>query len=531
MADDHNARYRSSDPSQHGHDPAAPASDPLAELARLIGRSDPFGEYAARQATPPQPSTPVPPSRNEPPRYPSHDPIPGFLTNQPAQQYEAEPAPRYSDSPTGHGDWSSLPPQHQPHHPDFDPFDLPPPPAAPAPPPSAGPRIDPRILADLQAKLGMAGLQPERARMAAAAEVPASVDPTEPPPLYPHDPMPQAPSHDDGYFEEEPRGRRRKGLLTVAAVLGLAVIGTAGAFGYRSIFGGPTGSSAPIIRASGEPSKVAPPPAKADQSANKFSYDRFGDRGQNEQVVVREEKPVDAQELARSTAPRNVFPPAPAPAAQPQAQAPATPQQQANAPSALGEPKRVRTVQIRPDQPEPSVTPQSVGATGPLQLGPSQAPPPSAPPRASAAQQQRVAARPATPPPQPLQQAAPPPSGNAPLSLAPESGPPPVSAPPPRAAAPAPRTTASAPPAGGGGYLVQVSSQRSEADAQSAYRSLQARHSSVLSGQPHMIRRADLGERGVYYRAMVGPFASREQAVQLCSSLKSSGGDCVVQSN
>ena len=78
---------------------------------------------------------------------------------------------------------------------------------------------------------------------------------------------------------------------------------------------------------------------------------------------------------------------------------------------------------------------------------------------------------------------------------------------------------------------VQVSSQKSETDAESSYRSIQSRYSSVLGGQPHTVRRADLGAKGVYYRAMVGPYASREEAVQLCSSLKSAGGDCVVQAN
>ena len=110
--------------------------------------------------------------------------------------------------------------------------------------------------------------------------------------------------------------------------------------------------------------------------------------------------------------------------------------------------------------------------------------------------------------------------------------------PPPRAAAPRGRSAAAArgrrasaaPRVGGnGGYLVQVSSQRSEADAETAYRSIQSKYSSVLGGQPHTVRRADLGDKGVYYRAMVGPFASREQAIQLCSSLKPAGGDCVVQ--
>ena len=60
------------------------------------------------------------------------------------------------------------------------------------------------------------------------------------PPLYPHEPEAGAmpPPHDDEFYDDAPRGGRRKGLLTVVAVLGLAVVGTAGAFGYRSLFGG-----------------------------------------------------------------------------------------------------------------------------------------------------------------------------------------------------------------------------------------------------------------------------------------------------
>ena len=78
---------------------------------------------------------------------------------------------------------------------------------------------------------------------------------------------------------------------------------------------------------------------------------------------------------------------------------------------------------------------------------------------------------------------------------------------------------------------MQVSSQRSEADAESAFKNIQTKHSGVLGGQPHLVKRADLGSKGVYYRAMVGPFGSRDQAIQLCSSLKAAGGDCVVQAN
>jgi cell division septation protein DedD len=94
--------------------------------------------------------------------------------------------------------------------------------------------------------------------------------------------------------------------------------------------------------------------------------------------------------------------------------------------------------------------------------------------------------------------------------------------------------TAAAPAAAAehrGGYAVQVSSQRNEADARSSFRSLSAKYPSVLGGRNPIIRRADLGKRGVYYRAMVGPFASAEEAAALCSSLKAAGGQCLIQRN
>jgi len=82
-----------------------------------------------------------------------------------------------------------------------------------------------------------------------------------------------------------------------------------------------------------------------------------------------------------------------------------------------------------------------------------------------------------------------------------------------------------------GGYVVQVASQRSESDAQASFRALQQKYPSVLGSHQVMVRRADLGEKGVYYRAQVGPFATAEEASEMCTSLKSAGGQCIVQRN
>jgi cell division protein FtsN len=52
-----------------------------------------------------------------------------------------------------------------------------------------------------------------------------------------------------------------------------------------------------------------------------------------------------------------------------------------------------------------------------------------------------------------------------------------------------------------------------------------------LGSQSPLIKRADLGDKGIYYRAMVGPFGSADEASKFCGSLKSAGGQCVIQRN
>lgn len=79
----------------------------------------------------------------------------------------------------------------------------------------------------------------------------------------------------------------------------------------------------------------------------------------------------------------------------------------------------------------------------------------------------------------------------------------------------------------GGGFMVQVSSQRSREVALATFGDLQRRYPGVLAGREPDIQRADLGERGVYFRVRVG-YPTREQAMQMCESLKSAGGDCIL---
>jgi hypothetical protein len=78
---------------------------------------------------------------------------------------------------------------------------------------------------------------------------------------------------------------------------------------------------------------------------------------------------------------------------------------------------------------------------------------------------------------------------------------------------------------------VQVSSHQTEEEAQSSFRDLQTKHAKLLGGYASIIRRADLGAKGIYYRIMVGQFASPDQATELCAKLKATGVSCFVQKN
>jgi cell division septation protein DedD len=75
--------------------------------------------------------------------------------------------------------------------------------------------------------------------------------------------------------------------------------------------------------------------------------------------------------------------------------------------------------------------------------------------------------------------------------------------------------------------VVQLSAQKTEGEAQSAYRAAQARFP-VLAGYQLLVRKKDQGERGTFYAAQVGPLP-RSEANELCDSLKTAGSSCFIE--
>lgn len=92
---------------------------------------------------------------------------------------------------------------------------------------------------------------------------------------------------------------------------------------------------------------------------------------------------------------------------------------------------------------------------------------------------------------------------------------------------PAAPAVAPAPAQAVSGMLVQVSSQRSEDAARATYRDLQERYPSILGSFEPNIQRADVPDRGTFFRVRVGPFSASD-AQRLCDDLKSAGGDCLL---
>lgn len=92
------------------------------------------------------------------------------------------------------------------------------------------------------------------------------------------------------------------------------------------------------------------------------------------------------------------------------------------------------------------------------------------------------------------------------------------------AALPRPATSPSA-----SGYLVQVAARRSQNEALRAFDDLQKRFPVLLGGMAPEILRADLGQRGIWYRVGVGPMEQRSSADNFCRQLKARGADCLIR--
>ena len=79
-----------------------------------------------------------------------------------------------------------------------------------------------------------------------------------------------------------------------------------------------------------------------------------------------------------------------------------------------------------------------------------------------------------------------------------------------------------------GSFVVQLAALQSEAAVDAAWSRIAARAPQMFAHTALDVERADLGQRGVYYRVRAGYFADRDNAVRFCERIRQMGQDCIV---
>lgn len=136
--------------------------------------------------------------------------------------------------------------------------------------------------------------------------------------------------------------------------------------------------------------------------------------------------------------------------------------------------------------------------------------------------------------------APPPVAGTPKVSPSPSSSTPPaVAVAPAKPATPAQVKVATAPasvssvtqpekPASGKGFQLQLLSSRSADEAKGAWERLRDKNGDLLGPLSPSVARANLGDRGTFYRLRAGPVASESRARSICDSLSARGVSCLV---
>jgi hypothetical protein len=336
-------------------------------------------------------------------------------------------------------------------------------------------------------------------------------------------------SRDAGPRFEEIRSRRPLYVMAAMIVAGIAGIGAS--FGFKDAVS-PQDEIATISAADG-PAKIRPETAAGTEIPDQGASILGGSPQQPPVAVVNNvEQPTDLSAQANvpdalANPPRAIAGlatgaasvPVPAPPAQAQAQ----PQPQpAAAPLSIAdliEPKKVKTVSVRPDgtllpndaPPQATAADVPVPAARPTVASTAKA----ATPKSAA----RVATtpRPATPD----ANGNPQPSRTSVAATAKR-----VELADTRDQAPA----AGAPQASSGSFAVQLAAPGTEQEARETQGRLMQKFATELAGFHTTIHKAAVGGKPVY-RVRVPGFSSRDEAVALCQKLQTGGGNCFVAKN
>lgn len=295
----------------------------------------------------------------------------------------------------------------------------------------------------------------------------------------------QEPVQQSAYRSHDGRGRGGRGMMIAAIVGGVALLGGIGAMAMS--WTGDIGAPA-LVKADSSPTKIRPENPGGSSLPNQDSavYDTVSRSGSpqptQERLVSATEDPIalpqpddsEVDEVAALTKDEDRIAPTEADASA------------AEDPLAVA-PRKVRTMIVKPDG---SLVPADVPAEEPAAAA-------SAEPSV-----EDIASAPVGEPEQITTGATQPTPAVEPETVA--------------AVAPAP-----------GGWAVQIASQPSEDGANKSMKSMTQKYSGVIGDRGAHIVKADVPGKGTYWRVRVAA-NSRDDAVSLCSNLKSAGGSCFV---
>jgi SAM domain (Sterile alpha motif)/SPOR domain len=305
----------------------------------------------------------------------------------------------------------------------------------------------------------------------------------------------------DDYYDGLPSPRWRHHLVTVIAVIAVLGLGAVGAFAYRAVLvGAVLPAPPPIVKA--EDASNENVPTDGDNRPSDLSRTSTASAGSSDKWL----RDLSQTTVGSGDSSKEFVSRWSADIPEPPNTAAISSDLNSSPRSAAG--SAVAPIAIAPDGSPPSIAPPALAATSTPRV-----PAPVRAPRSSAPKKVKTAL-----------------AVGGPLSLAPDAHVHSAASPPSRPRKPAGAGT-TAEVSAGGGYVVAVASERSVADADAVFRSLQAKFPSQLGGREPIMRRTELGPEGTYYKASIGPFVSRKAAAGVCSSLKAAGESCLVEKN
>ena len=355
--------------------------------------------------------------------------------------------------------------------------------------------------------------------------------------------QPDAEFYDGDYGDEDYpiEAPRRKRTLLVGGALAMAlVVGGGLAYAYKNDYLGfeavsQFAGSPPLIQADTKPAKTKAAESSSKMASNggKLIYDRLQDPAEaakaapKERVVARQESVLDAASLgAKSKSDKPAGEGGASPMAGMEKAMPSNMKPDGSsklmkpksAAAMAASPRKVRTLVVKPDgtvMKPPAPVSVAAAKTVPESIN-------TASINRSAAGTNAAASLPATG--QLSSSVARAPTGSAEL---PKPKPKPQKVAALAAPLPAASTTATATSSL---FAVQIAARRTQTDALATFANLQQKYPSLIAPYQPLIKKADLGNKGIWYRLRIGPMNDKPSASKLCSKLKTAGlKSCLVR--